>query len=170
MADVLFIIAESNFRDEELFDTMEEIEKRGFSAAIASKTTGEKTGMLGRKANAEIALKDVNTSDYKAIVFVGGTGSRQYFNDSEALKIARDADSKGKIVAAICIAPVILANAGLLKGKKATVFSGNEDSIEKKGAIFVSKNIIKDKNVITACGPSAAKMFGSEIAKAIKGS
>ena len=168
MADILFIIAESNFRDEELFDTKEEIEKRGFSTEIASKTAGEKTGMLGAKAKADIALKDVNVNDYKAIVFVGGAGSRQYFSDQEALKIAKDADSKGKIVAAICIAPVILANAGLLKGKKATVFSGNEKAIEQKGAVFVSKNIIKDKNIITACGPIAAKMFGSEIAKAIK--
>jgi len=167
MADVLLIIAEQNFRDEELFHTKHEIESAGFTTEIASKTKGEKTGSLKGKAEATKSLKDINVQDYRAIVFVGGSGSKQYFNDSEALGIAKKAFQKQKIIAAICIAPVILANAGILKGKKAAVFPGNESEIEKKGAKYENKNVIKDGNVITACGPNAAKEFGKEIADSI---
>jgi protease I len=168
MADVLFVIAEKNFRDEELFHTKEELEKKGLSAEIASKTKGIKQGSLGGKADATKSLKDIKAADYKAIIFVGGMGSQQYFNDSEALGIAKSAFQKQKIVAAICIAPVILANAGILKGKKATVFSGNEDALRQKGAVYENKSVIKDGNVITACGPDAARQFGKEVADSIK--
>jgi protease I len=102
------------------------------------------------------------------VVFVGGSGSKQYFEDPEALEIAKKAYEKGKIVAAICIAPVILANAGILKGKKATVHHGNEQELEKKGANYINQNVVKDGKIITACGPSAAREFGNTIAKEIK--
>jgi len=168
MADAVFIIAEKNFRDEELFEAKEELEKRGFSCVIASKTAGEKKGALGGRAKAELSLKQVDVSQYNAIIFVGGQGAQQYFNDSEALSLARKALEKGKIVAAICIAPVILANAGILKGKEATVFQGNEAMIENKGATYARRNVVVSGKVITACGPNAAREFGTEVAKAIK--
>jgi protease I len=170
MADVLLIIAEKDFRDEELFETKEELEKKGISVSIASKTTGEKTGKLGGKARAEIALKDIDVNKYKAIIFVGGRGSQQYFNDSEALNLARTAYEKGKIVGAICIAPMILANSGILKGKEAAVSPSPEDidSLKKKGALYKEKDVVVSGKIITACGPRASREFGAEIAKLIK--
>jgi len=168
MTDVIFIIAEKGFRDEELFEPKKVIEGKGFSCEIASKTIGEKEGSMGGKAVASKSLKDIKAENYKAVIFVGGHGARQYFNDSEALSIAKKAYEKGKIVGAICIAPVILANSGILKGKKATVFSGNESVLESKGAVLESKNVVRDGNIITACGPKAAKEFGDEIANLIK--
>jgi protease I len=168
MADVLFIIAEKNFRDEELFQPKEAVEMAGLTTEIASKTKGEKTGKLGGKALAIKSLKEIDINKYKAIIFVGGRGSEQYFKDSEALAIAKNAYEKGKIIGAICIAPVILANAGILKGKKATVSPGEENHLQEKGASYENKSVIKDGNVITACGPSAAKEFGKEIANSLK--
>jgi len=123
---------------------------------------------LGGKAVASRTLRDIDVNKYKAIIFVGGRGSEQYFNDSEALAIAKNAYEKGKIVGAICIAPVILANSGILEGKKATVSPGNENILKEKGAIYENKSVIKDGNVITACGPQAAKGFGKEIADSLK--
>jgi protease I len=169
MAEVLLIIAEKDFRDEELFETKEELEKKGLLCVIASKTAGEKKGMLGGKAKAELSLKQVDISKYRAVIFVGGTGSQQYFNDSEALILARTAFEKGKIVGAICIAPVILANSGILKGKEATVFPSQDiDSLKKKGAIYKEKDVVVSGKIITACGPRASREFGIEIAKLIK--
>jgi len=145
--DVLMIIAPENFRDEELFETKKVLEENGFSVRIASKTTGEKKGMLGGIANAEISLSDVNVDDYKAIVFVGGVGSSAYFDDKEALDIAKTAYEKNKIVAAISIAPTILANAGVLSGKKATVWDGNGEfskRLEEKGAEYTGNDVERD--------------------------
>lgn len=171
MADVLLIIA-PNFRDEELFDTKDVLEQAGLTTVIASKTAGTKKGMLGGTAEAEIAISKVNVANYKAIVFIGGSGSSVYFNDATALKIAKEAASKNKVTAAICIAPVILANAGILQGKKATVWDDEENTysskIEEKGAIYTDKDVEKDGNIITANGPEAAKKFGNAIVSALR--
>ena len=169
--EVLFIIAEKNFRDEELLNPKEVIEKAGIKAEIASKTAGIKTGVLGAKASA-ISFKDIFIEKYRAVIFVGGQGAAQYFNDSEALEIAKKASEADRIIAAICIAPVILANAGVLEGRKATVWSSASDksyihAIEEKGAVFSNEAVVQDGNVITANGPAAARVFGEKIVKAI---
>jgi len=64
-----------------------------------------------------------------------------------------------KFVCTTCLAPYILANAGLLEGKKAVIKQG--------GAIFTNKPVIKDGNIIMVVGPSAAREFGEAILKAL---
>ncbi|MDD5086856.1 MAG: DJ-1/PfpI family protein, partial [Candidatus Nanoarchaeia archaeon] len=71
----------------------------------------------------------------------------------------------GKITAAICIAPVILANAGVLDGKKATVFPSGKDDIMVRGADYTGEQVTQDGKVITANGPAAARSFGEAIVK-----
>ncbi|MFH1820862.1 MAG: DJ-1/PfpI family protein [Methanobacteriota archaeon] len=164
------IIAPENFRDEELLHTKEELDKAGVETSIASTKTTEAKGMLGVKVTPDIKLVQVKVDDYDAVVFVGGSGSAAYFKDDCALSIAREASKRGKKVCAICIAPVVLANAGLLKGKRATVFPGDYvKDIVNKGAAYTGKPVEVDGNVITANGPAAAREFGRAIAKALKG-
>lgn len=165
--NVLLIIAPSNFRDEELFDTKAELEKAGAATTIASRQTGTITGMLGGTAKATLALSSVKVADYDAIVFIGGSGASAYFNDSTAQRIAKDAVQQGKVLAAICIAPSILANAGLLQGKNATAFSSEADNLRNKGANYTGSAVTVDGKIITANGPSAAKQFGNKIAAAL---
>lgn len=69
---------------------------------------------------------------------------------------------------AICIAPAILAKAGVLKGKKATVWSSLMDKsavkiLEKSGADYLPDSVVADGKVITATGPLAAKEFAEKI-------
>ena len=161
------IIAPRNFRDEELFHTKEELESSGISVTIASTTTDTATGMLGGTAKPDMTINDVNVDDYDAIVFVGGTGSSIYFNNPKAHEIARSAIEKGKLVGAICIAPSTLANAGLLRGKKATSYPSEEGNLRLKGANYTGNPVEKDGNIITATGPSAAREFGRMIAKSL---
>jgi len=167
MGKVLMIIAPRNFRDEELFHTKEELEAAGNSVTIASTTTDTATGMLGGTAKPDMTINDVNVDDYDAVVFVGGTGSSIYFNDSKAHEIARTANEKGKIIGAICIAPSTLANAGLLSGKKATSYPSEESNLRSKGANYTGNPVEKDGNIITADGPSSAREFGRTIARSL---
>lgn len=166
---VLLIIAPSNFRDEELFDTKAELEKAGATTVIASRQTGTITGMLGGTAKATLSLNAVKVSDFDAVVFIGGSGASTYFNDSTAQRIAKDAAAQERVLAAICIAPSILANAGLLQGKNATAFSSEADNLRNKGANYTGQAVTVDGKIITANGPSAAKQFGKEIIKALAG-
>lgn len=163
---VLMVIAPENFRDEELFHTREELERTGASVTIASTKKKRVKGMLGASVVPDLELDRVEVGDYDAVVFVGGIGASAYFDNDSALSIARDATEKGKKVCAICIAPVILANAGVLKGRKATVWDGEyRRMLEGGGATYTSRSVVVDGNFITAIGPQAAREFGRTLAK-----
>jgi protease I len=164
---VLMVIAPTNFRDEEFLRPKEILEKAKVNVTIASKGVKTAKGMLGSSVSVDIDLSQVNVKDYDAIVFVGGTGAEVYFNDSKALKIAKEAYDQGKVVAAICIAPSILANAGILEGKKATAFPSEASNLEANGAIYTGEAVTIDGRIITAKGPEAASQFGNAIAKTL---
>ncbi len=165
---VVMIIAPEGFRDEELFHTKEELESAGINVSVASRGTRLAKGKLGAEANVDIEIRQIIPDNFNAIIFVGGPGAAQFFDDPELHKLARDFFDKGKITAAICIAPTILANAGLLKDKKATAYPSEEDRLKSKGAEFTSQPVTKDGIIITANGPSAAREFGKAIAKAVR--
>lgn len=165
----LLIIAPKNFRDEELFHTKEELEKAGAEVIIASSKIGNIRGMLGGTAKAELDLRSVRVEDFDAIIFIGGSGASAYYEDPQAHQIAKEAVQQSKVLAAICIAPGILAKAGVLKGKKATIWNGDfVEILERNGARYTGKSVEIDGKIITANGPPAARDFGRAIVKAIR--
>jgi protease I len=165
MTSVVLVIAEKNFRDEEYQDPKTVLEGAGIKVITASTTKNKIEGKLGLIVTPDILVQDLNIDQTDALIFIGGGGAEQYFHDKIALNLAKAAKEKGKIYGAICIAPVILANAGLLKDKKATVFSSEIDAIEDQGAIYLAQDVVIDDKLITANGPLAAKKFGQEILK-----
>lgn len=167
---VVMIIAEKNFRDEELLEPRKVLEDKGTSVTLASTTLRAATGMFGAKAKPDILVSEVKVDEYDVIIFVGGAGASQYWNDSTAHSIAREALQKNKILCAICIAPVTLANAGVLSGKKATVWESEREKLEAKGASYTGKAVEIAGKIITANGPQAAKEFGRSIARALASS
>lgn len=164
---VVMIIASKNFRDEELETPKSILEKQGAKVTIASSSLDTAAGMLGAKIKPDILISDVNVADYDAIIFVGGSGASEYWNDSTAHEIARRAMEQNKLLCAICIAPVTLANAGVLDGKKATAWSSEKGKLELQGVTYTGANVQVDGKIITADGPTAAKQFGEAIVKAL---
>lgn len=168
MAKVLMIIAPERFRDEELFVTKEELEKDGHETIIASIVKGICPGSRGGFATATLTLNEVKASDYDAVVFVGGGGSKIYYANEEALRIAKEMHKKKAVVAAICLAPVILANAGILKGKNATVAGTEAKTIESKGAKYTEPGVTVDGNIVTGNAPKSSRLFGQKINELLK--
>ena len=166
---VAMIIAAEDFRDEELLKPKELLEAQGVKVVLVSTTKDEARGMLGTKVKPDLLLSELKVEDYAAIVLVGGVGASQYWDDPLAHKICREALEKGKILGAICIAPVTLANAGVLAGKKATVFAAEAEKLRAKGAIYTGAKVERDGNLITASGPEAAEDFGRMILRVMKG-
>jgi protease I len=165
MVDILIIIPPERFRDEELFHTREELEKAGHSIQIASTHVGTCPGSRGGQAEAVLTLDQVITDEFEAVVFVGGGGSKLLYNNLAAQSIARDMYLQGKVVAAICLAPVILANAGLLKNKKATVAGTEARTVEALGATYMGPGVFVDGRIVTANAPKASRLFGKTIAE-----
>ncbi len=164
---VLMIIAPENFRDEELMEPKDVLENAGVEVTIASKGTSSAKGSYGAVVSVDRDLSEVNVDEYDAVVFVGGSGSSVYFEDETAHNIARSAYEKGKVLAAICIAPSTLANAGLLEGRKATSFPSEQENLEEKGAEYTGANVEADGRIITGSGPHAATEFGQKIVEAL---
>lgn len=164
---VAMIIASQNFRDEELLKPKEILEKAGVEVLVVSTTRGEARGMLGARVTPDLLLSELRVEDFAAIVFVGGIGASQYWEDPLAHRICREALEKGKILAAICIAPVTLANSGVLAGRRATVYPTEAEKLREKGAIYTGAKVEKDGKIITASGPEAAEDFGRAILAAL---
>ncbi len=164
---ILMVIASKDFRDEELFDTREVLEKNGGNVTVASTTLEKITGMMGGTATADILLSEVDAEDYDSVVFVGGFGSQQYFNDSTAHALAKKTVEKGKVLGAICIAPSTLANAGLLSGVRATAYESEKDNLTQKGAQYTGEPVTVDGDIVTGSGPDAARDFGKALVERI---
>ncbi len=176
---VVMVIAPENFRDEEYTEPRKILEEAGARIVVAADVIPAQTekgervlpecrGMLGLKVRPEVTLAEAlgaaqTGGMMDAVIFVGGPGSAKYVENAKALELARVAKMRRKIVAAICLAPAILAKAGLLKDRKATVWKGEKDTLEEAGAGYTTESVVVDGRIVTADGPQSAKKFGETI-------
>jgi len=165
----VLIIARENFRDEELFETMRVLTEAGVNTVVASSKKGAVKGMLGRRAEATILVSEIAVDEYDAIIFVGGAGAMEYFHSRAAWTIAREAVARRKVLGAICIAPAILANAGLLNGVRVTSFPSERERLQRAGALYTGAPVERHGLIITGDGPMSAIQFGRAIADALAG-
>lgn len=97
--------------------------------------------------------------DADALVLPGGMPGSVHLDQCRPLgEMLLAQAARGKIVAAICAAPMVLGHLGLLKGRRATIYPGMEAHLE--GAAHGQGMVVEDGNIITACGPAAAMPFG----------
>lgn len=167
---IAMIIAFQDFRDEEYFIPKNIFLQERAEVKTVSSKKGKAVGSYGGVSEVDLILEDLKVSDFDGIVFVGGSGVAKYINDNKCHQIARQAVSQGKVLGAICIAPTILARAGVLKDKKATVWQSNLDKsavkiLEEEGANYQSEPVVVDGKIITALGPGAARKFGETIVR-----
>jgi len=170
---IAMIVAFSDFRDEEYFVPRKIFDQSGAKVSVVSDKPGTAKGTEGGEVDIEMELNELNVKDFDAIVFIGGPGAINHLDNQLAYKIAQEAVEQNKILSAICISPSILAKAGVLRGKKATVWTSalNKEAqkvLEENGAIFQKDAVVQDGKIITANGPSAAKDFAEKILDALK--
>ncbi len=177
---MLIVIAPENFRDEELFEPLAVLEENGIEYEIISTKKGRFRGMLGGYATAtETIMETIQLLDggkgmkhYGGLMIIGGSGSKDYlWGDEELYRIARHFDKETKPAGAICLSPVVLARAGVLAGRHATVWPDREAirELEKHKAEYEDTPVVSDGYIITANGPEAAAEFGRRMAEAFLG-
>ncbi len=165
---IALIIAHQDFRDEELFIPRNIFLNEGGKVEIVSSKKEKALGSFGGTTDVDLTLEELNVNDYDAIIFIGGSGAFNYIENSIVHKIIKEAVSKKKLLGAICIAPAILAKSGILKGKKATVWSNKMDKsavkiLKENGVKYEDKAIVSDDGIVTANGPSSARRFAERI-------
>ena len=176
---MLIVIAPENFRDEELFEPLLVLEENGIESEIISTEKGRFQGMLGGYATATETISETlpwlegkGMKHYGGLLIVGGSGSRDYLWGNEELHgIVRNFDKEIKPTGAICLSPVVLARAGVLAGRHATVWPDDEAirELETHKAIYEDTPVVSDGYFITANGPGTATEFGRRMAEAFLG-
>jgi protease I len=141
------------------------LEDKGAVITVASSSLDVLAGHQGLEVQPDVVLSDVHAADYDAMVFIGGYGYNR--DDHQAQRIAQEAVAEGKLLAAICVAPITLAKAGVVEGKRVTT-SGGYKELKEAGAILSAASIERDGLIITANGPAAAQEFGEAIAAALE--
>jgi protease I len=187
---IVMIIAFKDFRDEEYFVPKEILEKAGAEIKTASNRIGTAIGADGGEVKVDLLVSQINPaklddlqskssrnsiqsiSFFDAIVFIGGPGCLENLDNESSYQVAKDTVLQGKVLASICISPIILAKAGVLRGKKATVWSSALDKspievLEENEVIYTAESVVQDGKIITANGPIAAKEFGEAIVEAL---
>ena len=187
---VAMIIAFRDFRDEEYFVPKEILEKAGVEIKTASNKMGRAIGADGGEVWVDLLISEINPtefadlqsksshdsiqsiSSFDAVVFIGGPGCLENLDNENSYKVARETVFQNKVLASICISPVILAKAGVLEGKKATVWSSPLDRgpvkiLKENGAIYQDEMVVVDGKIITGNGPGAAEEFGKAIVEAL---
>ena len=170
---VAMIIAFKDFQDEEYSVVNNILTEAGAQVSTISSQMGKAIGAYGGEANVDLLIDDLKVADYDGIIFIGGSGAVKYFDDETCHQVAKETISQDKVLGAICIAPAILAKAGVLEGEKATVWSSALDKsavkiLEERGAIYQNESVVVDGNLVTGNGPAAAEEFAETIVNLLK--
>ncbi len=165
---IAIIISFRDFQDEEYFIPKKILEKRGAEVTTVSTQRGKAIGSEGGETEVNLTLLEIEVPNFDAVLFIGGEGAPKYLDNETSYKIARETISENKILGAICIAPTILAKAGVLSDKKATVWSSvlNKKPIkilEENGAEYQDRPVVIDENVVTADSAGSAKRFTERV-------
>jgi len=171
MRKVLFLIAQKDFQDKEFSDTKKVLVAGGFSVCVAAENDKMAVGSYGTRIMPDYSFSGAfrRVSEFYATVVIGGPGCVTLMNNSFAMRILKLAYDKGQVVAAICWAPRVLASAGLLKGRRATVNTTPGSDVYKEmqaaGAVVSDGGVVIDGRIITGFGPTFAMDFGKAILK-----
>lgn len=163
----VMLIAQRDFRDEELFDTKSVLEQNNIDVRVAAPNNETAMGKLGAMVQPNLSFSEIEPARFNAIVLIGGPGAYDLIDNKQIHELILKFQQTGKIVAAICIAPAILARSGVLGGKKATVHFSGVSFLSEVGAVYTEADVERDGNIITANGPAAASLFGQAIVDAL---
>jgi 4-methyl-5(b-hydroxyethyl)-thiazole monophosphate biosynthesis len=151
------------------FSTIVDILRRaGLSVTVAGLKEGVIGGAHGIRVTPDTPIDKVSADDFDVIVLPGGNPGYVNLGKSEkVLKLVREMHEKNKYVTAICAAPSVLAKAGVIQGKRATIYPGMEDTLT--GAQPSDERVVVDGKTITSQGPATAMEFAIKLVEVLAG-
>jgi protease I len=176
MADLsqarVLMLATDGFENDELFKPRQALLDAGATVTLASITTdpirGEKDGEKAESITPDLAIEDVDTDDYDALVLPGGVANPDKLRMQErAIEIISEFMEDEKIVAAICHAPWLLIEADVVDGRQLTSWPSIRTDLQNAGADVVDEPVVIDVNLITSRKPDDIPAFNEAIIAAL---
>jgi protein deglycase len=150
--------------------TIIDVLRRAALNVLTVSVTGEQTvnGSHGIPVKADLLFEKVKYEEAQMIILPGGMpGSGNLMEHQGLRKQLLNFNESGKYIGAICAAPMVLGDLGILKGKNAVCYPGFEGNL--KGAKILTQPVVIDGNVITGRGVGAALEFSLQIVSLLKG-
>ncbi len=169
MAEALVILA-PGFEEIEAVAVIDVLRRSGIEVTVAGLLPDSVEGAHELKIVPDKTIETVQMKDFDALVVPGGNpGYKNLRRDKRVLEMIKEAYGSGKIVAAICAAPSVLSDAGVLKNRKCTIYPGMENEVKNGGGEFLEDSVVVDGNLITSRGPATALHFALKIAEKLVG-
>lgn len=153
------------FDEIEAFSIISVLRGAGINVDMIGVVGGIITGEHGVRVMTDKRLNSTKTNDYDGIVIPGGRSCKTLAKSKIVLDMIKQFNERGKLIAAICYAPLILAKAGILDNRKATIYPG----LEKKLSYPRGDRVVVDGNIITSQGPGTAIEFTLSIVEFLMG-
>jgi 4-methyl-5(b-hydroxyethyl)-thiazole monophosphate biosynthesis len=165
---VLVLLAEG-FEEIEAIAPIDVLRRAGARVVLAA--LGEKRLVRGRCAIAvesDVPLAEVENpvKNFDLLLIPGGPAVASLRRTPEAARLAREFAAAGRLVGAICAAPLILLDAGLLAGRR---FTAHDSTLDELPAALLGERVVRDGNIITSRGMGTALDFALELARALFG-
>jgi protease I len=163
---VLVFVPQALFHNDEFEGVTRTLARAGLHVRITAADTGVAVGMNRMIVLPDLPLAETRVDDYSGLVIVGGSGAILAWDDSLLLERCRQFAAAGKVVAAIGVAPIILARAGVLKDRRATVFFDRHavEELRKAGARYRFRPLERDGRLVTAAGVEQVRDFARTVA------
>ncbi len=172
MADIagkkIAILATHGFEQSELEVPLKKLREAGATVDVVSPESGEIKGWemkdWGRPVKVDRKLGEVSAQDYDAIVLPGGQINPDLLRiNQQAISFIRDFYSAGKTVAAVCHAPWLLIEAGIIKGHRATSYKSIKTDVINAGGQWLDQEVVTDQGLVTSRQPSDLDAFSAKI-------
>ena len=158
------------FEEIEAVTIIDVLRRAQVNVSVAGLSANNIQGAHGINVVPDQSLEGVSPQDYDAIICPGGSpGYKNLRNDKRVIRIIKNAYDANKLVAGICAAPAILADAGILKDKNCTIYPGMENELLKAGGKPCQDDVVDDGKVITSRGPATAMSFAIKLVELLKG-
>jgi 4-methyl-5(b-hydroxyethyl)-thiazole monophosphate biosynthesis len=165
MTPTALIIFHEGFEEIEAITTFDLLHRAGIACTLASReTTLEVQGHTGLTVKLATSLEAVQGQLFDAIIVPGGKGTPHMLGDKRIIGLLQQHQEAGKIVAAICAAPLILNDANVLSGKK---FAAHPCVWEALPGVQKGESVVVDGKLITANGPGATIPFAKALITAL---
>jgi len=169
---IVMVVATKDFTDQEYLEPRTVFEKADAAIVLCSTSTLPAISHNGLKVNPQVSTAALTLDQFDAIVLVGGLGAvTSLVHDEPLRKLLVEADARHKIIAAICLAPTVLARAGLLKNVIATCYvdASTINYLKSNGASYMDKTVVVSGRIVTANGPDASKEFARQVLTLLQG-
>jgi 4-methyl-5(b-hydroxyethyl)-thiazole monophosphate biosynthesis len=167
MPNVVILLADG-FEEVEAMAIVDVLRRAEIEVTIAGLHEGHITSARKVKVIPDTVIDTVKAEDFDMIVLPGGQpGSDNLNADIRVKELIGEFHRRGKLTGAICAAPYVLANAGVLEGRHATSYPTYRDRLGS--VVYEEKTIVEDGNVMTSRGPGTALCFGLAIVEKLVG-